>query len=183
MSSPTPPTPAEALWLELEQWFREEDGSHAGPDLTFDGLEAADVERVWQFLQSSADPINPAQTTWDGKNHAAVSVVTALEQGPVAAATRCPGLLVNLTGVTSHRIKLPWLGVFIYTDAVAIYWWVSDKEGWNRDTVAALATLIDDLRRLAPDAQVDLQWDDEGAFFPSIDRFISARAQTPNPGN
>ena len=171
----TPRTPAEVLWRELEEWFREEDGSsHAGPDLTFDGLEAADVERVWQFLRSSADPIDPRQTTWDETDSADASVVTALEPGAVAAAARCPGLPVGLEGITAYGVKLPWLGVFICTDAVALYWWVSADSGWNSDTVAALAKLIDDLRRLAPSAQIDIEWDDEGGFFPSIDRFLSA---------
>jgi hypothetical protein len=54
--------------------------------------------------------------------------------------------------------------------------WVSDDTGWNGDTVAALAKLIDDLRRLAPDAQVDLEWDDEGGFVTSIDRFLVGRS-------
>lgn len=179
MSSPRPPTAAEALWRELEDWFRGEDGeSHAGPDLTFDGLEAAEVERVWEFLRSSADPIDPTQTTWDEITDAEVSIVTALEHGAVAAATRSPGLLLGLNEVTAHGVKLPWLGVFIYTDAIALYWWVSDDSGWNAETLAALARLVDDLRRLAPAAQVDVEWDVEGReFFPTIDRFLSASAQ------
>ena len=180
MKSRTPQTPADLLWRELEEWFREEDGvSHAGPDVMFDGLEAADVDRLWQLLRSSADPMNPAQTTWDEIDNEDVSVVTALERGTVAAAARCPNLLLALTGVTSHGVELPWLGVFIYTDALAFYWWVSDDAGWNAETVAALAMLIDDLRRLAPAARIEVGWDDEGReFLPAIDRFVSAYAGT-----
>ena len=179
MSSRAPLTPADVLWRELEEWFRDENGvSHPGPEVTFDGLEAADVDRIWQFLRSSADPISPTQTTWDEKDDVEVSVVTALERGAVAAARRSPTLLVGLEGVTAHGVKLPWLGVYICTDAVAFYWWVSDDEGWNAETVAALAKLIDDLRRLAPTAQVDVGWDDDGQeFLPSIDRFLSANAR------
>jgi hypothetical protein len=170
-----PRTPDELLWRELEGWFREEDGSsHAGPDLTFDGLEAADVERVWHFLRSSAGPIDAGKTTWDEVDNAEVSVAAVLGRGAVAAAARCPSLLVGLDGINSHGVTLPWLGVFIYTDAIALYWWVSDDSGWNRHTVAALARLIDDLRRLAAHAQVALEWDAQGEFFPSIDRFLSA---------
>lgn len=174
-----PQTPAEVLWRELEDWFVEPDGtSRPGPDLTFAGLEAADVERVWQFLRSSAEPIDSNQTTWDEVDGGDISVVAALERGTIAAAARYPGLFVVLNGVTAHGVKLPWLGLSIYTDMVSFYWWVSDNEGWNRDTAAGLAKLIDDLRRLAPDAQVGLEWDDNGAFFPSIDRFISAQVKT-----
>ena len=54
---------------------------------------------------------------------------------------------------------------------------MSDTEGWDRDTVAAFAQLIDDLRRLAPDAKVDIEWDSEGEFLPAIDRFLAARAR------
>ena len=55
-----------------------------------------------------------------------VSVVAVLERGAVVAAARCPSLLVRLDGVTSHGVELPWLGVFIDTDAPALYWWVKD---------------------------------------------------------
>jgi len=55
---------------------------------------------------------------------------------------------------------------------------VSDDSGWNRETVAALAKLIGELRRLAPDAHLYLVGDEEGEFFfPSIDRVLSATAQ------
>lgn len=166
------------LWRELEGWFREDDrSSHPGSDLTFGGLEAADVERVWQFLGSSADRIDAGKTTWDEVDNAEVSVVAVLERGAVAAATRCPSLLVGLDGINSHGVTLPWLGVFIYTDAIALYSWVSDDSGWNRDTVAALARLIDDLRPLAPQAHVDIECDAVGEFFPAIDRFLSAGAR------
>ena len=104
--------------------------------------------------------------------------MAALERGAVAAARRSPTLLVGLEGVTAHGVKLPWLGVYICTDAVAFYWWVSDDEGWNAETVAEVAKLIDDLRRLAPTAQVDVGWDDDRQeFLPSIDRFLSANAR------
>jgi hypothetical protein len=179
MGSHIRPTPAEALWSDVHEWFGEEDGgSHAGPDITFDGLDSADVERVWQFLRAAADPIDTAHTTWDAVDNVEVGILTALEHGTAAAAARCPNLLVGLTGITVRGAKLPWLGVFIYTDGVGLYWWVSDDSGWNPETVAALAKLIDELRQLAPAARVCVEGDEEGtAFLPSIDRFLSASAR------
>jgi hypothetical protein len=75
------PTRAELLWRDLEEWFREPGGtSHAGPDLTFDGLEEADVERVWQFLRSSADPIDRTlRLSDDGESLAVVGRVRVLD--------------------------------------------------------------------------------------------------------
>jgi hypothetical protein len=168
-------TPAEVLWRELESWFREEDGSsHAGPDLTFSDLKPADVERVWQFLRSRADPLDPQRTTWDAVDEAEVSVAAVLERGAVAAASRCASLLVVLDGSTSNGVRLPWLGVFLDPRAVALYWWVSDDAGWNPDTVAALATLIGDLLRLAPAARLELEWGGYEEFRQAIDAYRSA---------
>ena len=170
-------TPAEGLWRELESWFREEDGSaHAGPDLTFADLEAADVERLWQFLRASADPLDPTQTTWDIVDEAEVSVAAALEGGAVAAAARCPHLLVGLDGVTSGGVRLPWLGIFLERRSVALYWWVSDDAGWNPETVAALATLISDFLGLAPAARLELEGGDYEKFRQAIDTYRSAPA-------
>lgn len=175
-SRPTPaePTPAERLWQELEDWFTD-DGFRAGPDVMFDDLDAADVERVWQFLYARADPLDPTRTAWDEVEQTEVSIVRALEFGAVAAAVRCPNLLVRLTGITSRAVRLPALGISVYPDAFALFWWINDEGGhWNPETVAALATLIDDLRRLVPAARLEHEWGGGETFWPAIDRFLSA---------
>jgi len=110
-----------------------------------------------------------------------VSVIEALERGAVAAATRCPNVIVPLDGIVSHGVRLPWLGVFLYPDSVGFYWWVSDAEGWGPDTVAALARLIGDLRTLAPRAQLDLEWGGLEEFLPPVDAYVSACALAREP--
>ena len=178
----TPPTPADVLWRELEDWFTDGNGtSHPGPDLMFGGLQAADVERLWAVPPISAELTRstPTQTTWDQMDNADVSVVTALERGAVASVDRCPSLLCGPQGSHVGRRQAAVAERFLLGRRGRLLL-VGERQGrlgsaailpWRRSPSS-----IDDLRRLAPDANVELQWDSEGEFFPAIDRFLSARA-------
>jgi hypothetical protein len=67
------------------------------------------------------------------------------------------------------------LGVCLYADAVAFYWWVDQDEGWDAAAVAALDNLIDDVERLMPGARVEIEWDDDGSFRAAIDTYLAER--------
>src|SRR6188472_1057340 len=113
----------ERLWAAVRDWFEEPDGTrHAGPDVILDRLSTDDVERAWQILSSAADPLDPTATVWDEVDGREVSAVAALEGGVGAALARSASLLVPLRRVRAHGVELPWLGVFLYADAVALYW-------------------------------------------------------------
>jgi len=169
----------ERLWAAVRDWFEEPDGTrHAGPDVILDRLSTDDVERAWQILSSAADPLDPTATVWDEVDGREVSAVAALEGGVGAALARSASLLVPLRRVRAHGVELPWLGVFLYADAVALYWWVSQDEGWDSAAVAALVGLIDDVEQLIPGARAEIEWDDDGSFRAAIDTYLAERGSS-----
>ena len=173
------PSAEERLWAAVRDWFEEPDGTrHAGPDVLFDGLSAGDVERTWRFLSSAAEPLDPTATVWDDVDGREVPVVDALEGGVGAALARSASLLVPLRRICAHGVELPWLGVYLYADAVAFYWWVSEDEGWDAAAVAALVGLIDDVERLMPSARAEIEWDDDGSFRAAIDTYLAERGSS-----
>jgi hypothetical protein len=166
--------PTARLWRELEGWFREEDGSeHAGPDVGFPNLRPEELERGWEFLAARADSLDPTKTVWDEQESRAVSVVTAIENGAIAAVARYSSPLFPLRNVRCANTRLPWLGVWLFPEELAFYWWVSDSE-WNKDTVAGLAELLGDLMNLLPRSHPTNEWDADDDFWPPIERYLNA---------
>lgn len=164
------------LWAAVRDWFEEPDGTrHAGPDVLFDGLSTGEVESVWRFLASAADPIDPAATVWNDLDGDEKAAIAALEDGAGAALARSASFLVRLHRVRAHGVELPWLGVFVYIDAVSFYWWVGEDESWNPASAAAIVCLIDDIERLVPGARAEIEWDDDGSFRAAIDAYLVER--------
>ena len=144
-----------------------------GPAITFDGLAAAQVDRAWRLLRERAEPLDPAGWVWDEHDGKEVSVVDALEAG-ASGAERFNGGIVSLRHIRTHGVFLPWLGLFLYPDAVGLYWWVSDEEGWNPDLVAGFAELLADIRAIAPDAGVEVEWDENREVWPAIEEYLAS---------
>ena len=166
--------PTARLWRALESWFRDEDSSHAGPDLSFDGLNPDELERGWSFLAEKADALNSAATVWDNEADKEVSVVEIMANGAGAAAARSPGVIVGLHNIRVGDRRVPWIGVFLYSDALALYWWVGD-DSWKPHSVAGLAILLHHLRdEILPTASVELEWGGDNTFWGAIDSYIVA---------
>ena len=166
-------TPRERLWQRLESWFSDsDDTSHAGPEITFDGLTAAQVDSVWQLLRERAEPLDSTESVWDKQDEMEVGVVDALDAG-AHGAERFYGEIVNLRRIRTHDIVLPWLGLFLYPDAVGLYWWVSDEEGWDPDLVAGFAELLGDIHAIAPEAGIEVEWDEDREVWPAIEEYLS----------
>jgi hypothetical protein len=164
--------PTARLWRELEDWFQDEDGYHPGEDLLFAGLTGDELERGWAFLAEKADRLNPSSTVWDHEADCEVSVVEMLAQGAVAAAARSPELLVGLHNIRASDSLLPYIGVWLYSDALALFWWVGAD--WKPDSAASLATLLHQLRdELLPTATITLESGWEARFWNAIDSYIA----------
>jgi endonuclease IV len=63
-----PLIPADVLWRELEEWFRDQKGvSHPGPEVTFDGLENRNETKHLPYGDGTlrADPLREALEAFD----------------------------------------------------------------------------------------------------------------------
>ena len=168
-----PEDPAARLWRDLEPWFRDEQSEHHGPDVGFPNLRPEELERGWEALAARADPLDPTETLWDEETKSEVSVVRALENGAVAAAARYPTPLLSLRNVKCANVRLPWLGVWLWPEELSFYWWVDDFS-WNQRTVAGFAELLGELMNLIPRSHPTIEWDEDGDFWPAIERYLGA---------
>ena len=165
--------PTARLWRELEDWFQDDTGYHPGEDLLFDGLTPDELERGWAFLAGKADPLDGSSTVWDQEAGREVSVVEMMANGAVAAAARSPELLVGLYNIRVGDSLLPYIGVWLSSDALALFWWVGVD--WKPDSAASLATLLHQLRNeVLPTATITLESGNEDIFWNAIDTYIAA---------
>ena len=168
-----PPSAETRLWRRVKDWFVD-DVTHAGADLSFEGLSSAEVSRLFGLLRKRASRIAPNASVWDAELERDVLLDSLDDPAALVERGAAAGFIVPLLDVRVGDEILPWLGVFLWENSLALYWWVGEDEGWNPTRVGALALLIDELRRAVPRARLALEWGGANEFFGAIDEYLAA---------
>jgi hypothetical protein len=166
--------PNERLWRQLNYLFTDPDTYHAGPDMDLTGLSPTEVGLITRRLLRDVGSIEPSATIGifdkDG-NEVDPSEALAGNQ----FAPRVAEFHGRLDRVIVGTVSLPTLGFNVWADSVTMYWWVGGDADWNPEQAAAFAELIGELKALAPQARLELEWkDDERRFFRAVDAYLAA---------
>jgi hypothetical protein len=133
-------TPAEELWRHLSPLFAEDDGSL--PEIRLTNLTAWEAAAIYEELRARAHPLRSDQVAWHEPRNENVQLAELPNAGLLAARAEL-NLHVVLTGISSHGVVVPDLGVSVWPGEVALDYRMGDD--WNAVSVAAFVDLLSDL--------------------------------------
>ena len=167
-------SPKERLWRQVGYLFTDPDTYHPGPDVDFMELAPTEVDLMARRLLRDVDSLDPMGCAGifdeDGDDVDPSEALARHEFAP-----RVAEFHGRLDRVIADDVVLPPLGFNMWADRVSLFWWVGVEDDWNQDQVAAFVALIGELKALAPNVRLRLEWkDDERRFFRAVDRYLEA---------